>query len=235
MDEETEEETGVRVCPYCLHPFVAPATLGRPRVYCSPSCRQGAHRRRQSAPERPPAPDEELLDLALDMQEEVRRFVRLFSSPDAVGTAPLTSASRVRRALDALTAASVHRARDGRIPWDAIGSALGISPERARKTYAPGVREPRPVPPPRGAPPEAAVADADSLASALSALRDASRLSQGELARRMSVSPSHVSRMLSGRRVPRWHLVEDFVLACGGDPRPFRALWARQTRGRDAG
>jgi hypothetical protein len=53
----------------------------------------------------------------------------------------------------------------------------------------------------------------------------ASRLSQREVARRAECSPSYLSRILSGERVPTWEWTASIATACGGDPALLRELW----------
>ncbi|MGW7003688.1 helix-turn-helix domain-containing protein [Streptomyces sp. NPDC054933] len=64
------------------------------------------------------------------------------------------------------------------------------------------------------------------LASALSHLQRGSRQTVRALAEAIDVSPSYVSRVLSGERVPSWHVAQALALACGSNPDPLRSLWS---------
>ncbi|RRR83166.1 XRE family transcriptional regulator, partial [Streptomyces sp. RP5T] len=41
----------------------------------------------------------------------------------------------------------------------------------------------------------------------------------------MGCSPSFMSRILSGERVPTWTLTRKFAQACGADPAVLRTVW----------
>lgn len=64
-----------------------------------------------------------------------------------------------------------------------------------------------------------------SLAGALSFLLRHSGLAIKEAADRSRLSPSYVSRILAGERVPAWSSVQVLVRVLGGDPLDLYALW----------
>lgn len=64
-----------------------------------------------------------------------------------------------------------------------------------------------------------------ALASALSFLQRASSTTRRELAAAAGVHPSYVSRILSGERLPSWHVVKDLCRYCKTDPSDLRPLW----------
>ncbi|MER7671314.1 helix-turn-helix transcriptional regulator [Kitasatospora sp. NPDC096128] len=66
---------------------------------------------------------------------------------------------------------------------------------------------------------------AAKLASALSFLHRRSRRSSRELAADAGVSPSFVSRVFAGERIPSWQVAGALVRAAGGEPADVRPLW----------
>ncbi|WP_169314286.1 helix-turn-helix domain-containing protein [Streptomyces piniterrae] len=117
----------------------APARPGRRPEYCSAQCRQSFHRLKQqrNRTAADPARDEALLDLTLDLQEEVRHVVRLAAMDgDAEGAiAAVQSAARMKAQIDAVTAGLVQQARARGVRWEAVGRALNVSPETARRVH----------------------------------------------------------------------------------------------------
>ncbi|MFC1401512.1 MULTISPECIES: helix-turn-helix transcriptional regulator [Streptacidiphilus] len=63
------------------------------------------------------------------------------------------------------------------------------------------------------------------LSSAMSHLQRSSTSSIRALAEVVGVSPSYVSRVLSGERLPSWKLTKTLAEACQGDPDHLRPLW----------
>ncbi|WP_433890911.1 helix-turn-helix domain-containing protein [Streptomyces sp. CA-111067] len=229
-------------------------TSGRPAAYCGTLCRQAAYRRRRRADtvadagvaatvEPVPggtAADAVVRELAQDMLEEARHLLRVLDRPDAPLLDPVEQAVNLNRAVEALTAALVGRARRGRVPWGRLGPALSMQPDTARRAFradivgrriagAKGPQAPGPAaPPPRPPAPEAATAANRSrshLAPVLSRLQRASRMPLRALAARLGIDPSQASRILSGERFPSWHLTERFARACGADPMVLRKVW----------
>ncbi|MGW3954043.1 helix-turn-helix domain-containing protein [Streptomyces sp. NPDC004752] len=75
----------------------------------------------------------------------------------------------------------------------------------------------------RACPPPAA--GHGDLASVLSSLQRASGLSLRALAGRSSLSPSYLSRLMSGERFPSWKNTAALARACGADPEVLRKVW----------
>jgi transcriptional regulator with XRE-family HTH domain len=75
---------------------------------------------------------------------------------------------------------------------------------------------------------EAAGPAFNKLASVLSMLARASELPLQDLARRSGCSPSYLSRILSGQRVPSWKITDGLARACGADPAILRKVWERE-------
>jgi transcriptional regulator with XRE-family HTH domain len=68
---------------------------------------------------------------------------------------------------------------------------------------------------------------AQQLAGALSHLHRECDKTIRALATEAGVSPSYVSRVLSGERLPSWQVTSKVATACGADPVELRALWER--------
>lgn len=251
-------------CRHCGNPMSPPKSQrGRPADYCGRACRQAAYRERQrqrggvgpGEAASPPLPDQSperllLLELAHDTQEELRHLVRLLSNSHQVSAAEILEYSvKVQRRLEAVTAGVVLMARRRRIPWEALGQILSISPETARHTYherlvqrrlgryapasasapAPGVdsevgeeaEDAAPVR--RPAPPT--LRATNQLAPVLSRLQSASGIPLRQLGLRTQVSASYLSRVLSGEKFPTWELTEKIALVLGADSEAVRKVW----------
>ncbi|MGW1364884.1 helix-turn-helix domain-containing protein [Streptomyces chartreusis] len=63
------------------------------------------------------------------------------------------------------------------------------------------------------------------LAPILSMLIRTAQLTNKEVSARIGCSPSYLSRILSGERVPTWPLTRKFAQACGADPQVLRTVW----------
>ncbi|GAA1273465.1 hypothetical protein GCM10009665_71510 [Kitasatospora nipponensis] len=167
----------------------------------------------------------------------------------------LELALQLQTQLDALTSGLVGHERSQRTTWARIGAALGMSEDTARHRFrddrvrrrlqqftrppsagretppaprllvpdSPQAPQP-PVSPPALLPTEAR-ASRNKLASVLSQAVRASNLSQREIARKSECSPSYLSRILSGDRIPTWRWTESVARACGTDPALLRGLW----------
>ncbi|MFD4955179.1 helix-turn-helix domain-containing protein [Streptomyces sp. NPDC058451] len=72
------------------------------------------------------------------------------------------------------------------------------------------------------------------LATVLSSLQRASGLSVRALAIRSNVSPSFLSRLMSGERFPAWKYVAAIARACGADPEVLRKVWEASNARRDS-
>jgi transcriptional regulator with XRE-family HTH domain len=71
------------------------------------------------------------------------------------------------------------------------------------------------------------------LATVLSSLQRASGLSLRTLAGRINLSPSFLSRIMSGERFPSWKHVAAIARACGADPEVLRRVWEASKARRD--
>lgn len=227
-------------CRYCDCELPEPPSTGRPPAYCSGRCRQAAYRARRTT-EVPTAPtashaDIRVREFAEDLLQESRHLLRLLSANDGSSLEPVQHAAQLAHTVDKLTAALVVRARSGNTPWELLGSALDMRPETARKTFrvarsgtprsaAPRTTDPVRSPSPSGGWSTAPAVPQSRLAPVLARLARISRLSQRELASRMDVSPTQLSRILSGQRFPRWELVERLARICGADPVVLRQVW----------
>ncbi|MDH2393634.1 helix-turn-helix transcriptional regulator [Streptomyces sp. HNM0663] len=187
-----------------------------------------------------------------DLQDDARVLLRQLSGDDPEEF--LHQAQQMRERLDCLTAGLVGRARLRRVTWSRIGQALTISEDTARHRYTDDyvlrrlrqVSRLRAIPkslsalysepsrhydaavPDDGAVPAAAEATGpayNSLAPVLSMLARASEIPLQDLAHRVECSPSYLSRILSGQRVPSWPITERLAQTCGADPAIVRKLW----------
>ncbi|MFG3229574.1 helix-turn-helix domain-containing protein [Kitasatospora sp. NPDC048194] len=206
------------------------------------------------APARADAPSMEdtLMEIVKDMQEELRQLARCLSATETPPEDALRRAVRMRAQLEGLTAGLVGLARDRRLTWSAIGDLLGIGEDTARHRFQPAyiarrlgqlVRfrqeapakpksrrshtEPAKTPPPTtdAAAAEPSRASYNRLAPVLSMLARSCDLPLQTIAKRTGCSPSYLSRLLSGERVPTWTMTERFAKACGADPLILRKVW----------
>lgn len=90
-------------------------------------------------------------------------------------------------------------------------------------------------PAPRGsaAAPALPLLAGQDLATVLSSLQRASGLSLRTLASRTGMSPSFLSRMMSGERFPSWQRTAALARACGADPEVLRRVWEAANARRD--
>ncbi|MFD4605363.1 helix-turn-helix domain-containing protein [Streptomyces sp. NPDC058464] len=197
--------------------------------------------------------DEILGEMIRDLQDDARVLLRQLNPEDTEQI--LEQVRQMRTRLDCLTAGLVGRARLRQVTWGRIGQVLNVSEDTARHRYTDDyiVRRLRQVghlpsvptslralyeEPARhvagGAagqdddlPDEAEAAGAayNRLAPVLSMLARASELPLNELARQARCSPSYLSRVLSGHRVPSWKIAERLARACGADPVVLRKVW----------
>ena len=70
---------------------------------------------------------------------------------------------------------------------------------------------------------------ADDLAPALSALQRASGHTLRAVAEQARLSPSYLSRIIAGERVPSWAVTARLARACGTTPAQLRPLWEKAT------
>ncbi|MFH7340689.1 helix-turn-helix domain-containing protein [Streptomyces sp. KHY 26] len=119
-------------------------------------------------------------------------------------------------------------------PVEDLAQVARLSGDRLRKKYDPTSidralttrHRPKPVTTPH---PAAAGTQlrhpGHRLASALSRMQNGSRCRQWELAERMGVHESYVSRMLSGERFVHWKYVKIICEMCGVEPERMKPLW----------
>ncbi|MEV5085947.1 helix-turn-helix transcriptional regulator [Streptomyces sp. NPDC056159] len=77
----------------------------------------------------------------------------------------------------------------------------------------------------QSAPAEASGAAFNRLSPILSMLIRTAQLTNKEVSSRIGCSPSFLSRILSGERVPTWNMTRKFAQACGADPEVLRTVW----------
>jgi AraC-like DNA-binding protein len=148
-------------------------------------------------------------------------------------------ADRLSSEVACFTAAAVHDARAAGASWSEVAQATGVSAERARARWSTDRvkrllrRRERQEPQPSAAVAVASdvvtseVSPAAKLAAALSYLQRASQLSVAEAARQADLSPSYVSRILAGERLPAWPVVHMLATIFGGSAADLRLLWER--------
>ncbi|MFC1413479.1 helix-turn-helix domain-containing protein [Streptacidiphilus sp. N1-12] len=178
--------------------------------------------------------------LTVQLQQEAERELHA-GTPDAI--AFLEKATRLKPELDDVIMLMVQQARDQKMSWSAIADIIGIGANTARDKYSAdraqrmlsrrqerlALPAPRPAtgtePVPRGETGPPTAGTATQLSRALIQLQRAAGVSVKEVAARVGVSPSYVSRILSGSRLPPWQTAERVILACAGDPGRLRPLW----------
>ncbi|MFJ4519204.1 helix-turn-helix domain-containing protein [Streptomyces sp. NPDC088770] len=162
----------------------------------------------------------------------------------------LERAEAIRRELDIYTAAAVQDARHRGEKWEAVSRAAHVAPETARARWGPERVDrmmvlhanekraaptrwrrpqlPRPADGPEmtdGFQETETLSPVSQLASALTHLQTASGLTIREVAESTMLSPSFISRVLSGDRLPTWDLVCSLTVLFGSDPAELRVLF----------
>ncbi|MET8646454.1 helix-turn-helix transcriptional regulator [Streptomyces sp. NPDC004074] len=235
-------------CRHCRQRFQRTSTTGRKQEYCTPACRRRAQRDRSRSPEEPV---DSPLPLARNIAESVQALAEqlLAAEYDEQNLAVLLRhAGELTREVDYYVCAAVHDARVKGASWEMVAAAGAVSTATARSRWAektvrrrlerraskqsgPRQRDPAsPTPPPRpDADQEQEEASdrpvATKLAAALSHLHRNSKLTIREVADRTDLSPSYVSRILSGDRLPTWPVVETLAALFDGDPNELAVLW----------
>lgn len=230
------------------------ARTGRaPRPPQSAARPKPATRTASAAPPNSAGQLEDLLgEVIRDLQDDARVLLRQLSGDDPEEC--LRQAQQMRVRLDCLTAGLVGRARLRQVTWSRIGQALTISEDTARHRYTDDyvlrrlrqVSRLRALPaslsalssgpsrhystssPNDGTIPAEAEATGpayNTLAPLLSMLARASEIPLQDLARRAQCSPSYLSRILSGQRVPSWAITERLAKTCEADPAIVRKSW----------
>ncbi|MFJ9461613.1 helix-turn-helix domain-containing protein [Kitasatospora sp. NPDC101447] len=183
---------------------------------------------------------------------QARRLQRLADSQDdrTGPCAELDLLDMLRRDLEALTTAVVLQARERKVTWAMVSEVLAVSPGTARSRWSPengsryllhhgdrqrtaaeaarrrGTGTRRRRAPGDHALPVGSPTDPEAqLTSALSHLQRSSGKSMSRIAEETDLSPSFVSRLISGERFPSWPTVQHLVTALGGEPEHVRPLW----------
>ncbi|MFE4518042.1 helix-turn-helix domain-containing protein [Kitasatospora sp. NPDC056783] len=233
--------------PSCGEVFQRPVKAGRPRQYHAVACQRQAQRQRDAAKAAARRPARAAGGMGQLVAEDMHMVAGRLLEAQA-RRAPLTVRLACVRDLrvdtDHYVAAAVNDARAAGAGWVEIAAALGVQPDSARRRWAPrrveqqlsrrSNRQAQPVP---GAAPVVPTqawrreAEAEPgprarlLASALTALQERSGVSLQEAAEMAECSPSYVSRILAGDRVPTWPVLLMLAEAFGGVPEELRLLW----------
>ncbi|MGW0313987.1 helix-turn-helix domain-containing protein [Streptomyces flavidovirens] len=160
----------------------------------------------------------------------------------------LEFAVRLENEVDCYTAAAVNDARSRGASWADVGVAAGVSADNARARWSAGAvrrllerragRQPLRLPrtphsqrPAANGGPGPSAAGGNGpvgrLAGALSYLQRTSQVSVAEAARQADLSPSYVSRILAGDRLPAWPVVHMLATIFDGSADDVRVLWER--------
>ncbi|MEV0281151.1 helix-turn-helix transcriptional regulator [Streptomyces sp. NPDC050610] len=237
-------------CAFCGTRFPQRAGPGRRKEYCDAPCRRRAQRVRDGHRVLVPSPARLWgQGIAEDLQLLATRLACAESGPRASLRVLLRMSDQLEDELACYRAAAVHDARGGGSAWEDIAAAAGVSAQTARARWGEAKvrrllarraheREPspprahrRPAPPDRGQAggPDAGapvpVLPTRALGAALSHLQRLSGVSVTEAARQADLSPSYVSRILTGERVPAWPVVHMLVTILGGKAPELRILW----------
>ncbi|MFD8381746.1 helix-turn-helix domain-containing protein [Streptomyces sp. NPDC059679] len=237
-------------CAQCGRRFRQRTGPGRKKDYCETSCRRRAQRLRDGEAAAAPSAGscgwgrqvaDDGLVLAARLAEAEREGVPLAEL--------LAHADRLSASVDCYVAAAVQDARAEGTGWAAVAQAAGVSVETARvrwnerkvkrllarRDQGPPLKH---AEPPRGAPggagrqspvPEVAGTGGArrQLAAALSELQRTSSVTLQEAARQAELSPSYVSRVLTGSRLPAWPVVYMLGTIFGGSAGDLKFLWER--------
>ncbi|WP_161790181.1 helix-turn-helix domain-containing protein [Streptacidiphilus carbonis] len=192
-----------------------------------------------------PALAGQAIDDIRDMQDALRQITRNVNQ-GGLAVEALPYVVDLERHLRQLTRTLTTLARDQRTPWRPIGRALGVSPDTARGNYRGDHADWRLS---RTASPRTPTASANTheqkvpdlhaepisagdfgpasnrLSPMLSKLARGSGLIGQTIADQVGCSPSYLSRVLSGDRVPTWSLTERLARVCNGDPDQLRRPW----------
>ncbi|AZQ32117.1 XRE family transcriptional regulator [Streptomyces cyaneochromogenes] len=233
-------------CRYCKRRFAQTSGPGRKKEYCTKDCRGKAQRERDG---RGQQHARTALPLGRRIAEHLQALSAALLEAEYDGR-PLEELLRcagdVSREVEYYVAAAVQDARNGGASWDQVAEAARISATTARTRWPENrvrerlkrraaersaVRQP-PAPPVED--PQAAEGNPLSqsaerasvkLASALSHLHRASDLTISKVADELSLSPSYVSRILSGERTPTWLVLCAMVELFDGEPEELKALF----------
>lgn len=224
--------------PWCKHcgGLLKPQQTGRPGEYCGTQCRQAARRKRQQqVPPDTTSLDKELLAGAKQLAAETDSLLTMLENNPS-SEEPLLSLVRIQQHHDKLLLKAATRAKQRNLSWERIGQILHMHKDSARHKF--GHRPSAPVSTPhstsapaRGTPdderPAASTATRSSnqLAPVLSHLQRASKLSLRAISERADISPSYLSRILSGERFPNWPVTARIARILGADTSALRKVW----------
>jgi transcriptional regulator with XRE-family HTH domain len=214
---------------------------GRKRVYCDAQCRRRFERERERQ-RRDQAKGGTIDRWALPLAQEVHGLAdELAAAEHRRDDLPkrLRLADRLQLAVEHFIAAAVHDARQDKAAWGQVAEAAGVSVEVARTRWSQSRveavltrqrrRSPRRSTSTRMSGPADVLPGHQSpllaLASALTCQFRASGLTMADVARKVGVSPSFVSRILTGEREPSWPVVHTLTTVLGGRPQELRHLW----------
>lgn len=233
-------------CRYCKQRFERTGKPGRKQEYCDPGCRRRAQRERSRSKEQPA---DGQLPLARNIAESVQALAEglLDAEYDEQDlTVLLRHAGELTREVEYYICAAVHDARMKGTSWDEVAAAAAVSRATARSRWAEKsvrrrlerraseqatVRQRDPASYPAPARPDGqdvaqpGERSASKLAAALSHLHRNSRMTLREVADRTALSPSYVSRIMSGERLPTWPVIETLAELFDGDPEELAVLW----------
>lgn len=214
--------------------------------------RQQPTTRRSSA-----AHDADVKQIAETLQNKASTALQLSKRPLPARPLDLVAeVRRMERDLNDLKAVAVRQAHEMGALWYEIGKVLSLDPGTARNRFSnekvaravairsslgagpmpqPAVRAPtlsrgdsRPAaddtPPPDASLPGH---PGYQLSTALSHLQRSAGMTGRTLAARLGISPSLLSRILLGKRPPKWRVVKEFAELCGADPDDLRPLYEK--------
>ncbi|MET9378843.1 helix-turn-helix transcriptional regulator [Streptomyces sp. NPDC002992] len=162
-----------------------------------------------------------------------------------LASAPLAEvmdlADRLQREMTCFVAVAAHDARAVGASWKDVAKATGSTVEVARARWNPGKVKrllkrraaeqalqgsfPSHVAVPGAGGGAEVNQPARKLAAALSYLQRISPVSIAEAARQADLSPSYISRILAGERLPAWPVVHMVATIFGGTAADVRLLW----------
>ncbi|MFM9700162.1 helix-turn-helix domain-containing protein [Streptomyces europaeiscabiei] len=230
------------VCRHCQERFAQSSGPGRKKEYCSIACRQKAQRERDGRLGQQRVRTAHPLGRRVAEDLQALAAALLEAEYDERPLAELLRyADEVTREVECYTAAAVHDARNRGTDWKQVAAASRVSTTTARNRWSESrvqarltrraqeravMRQPPPPSAVEGTPLSKAAERASAkLASALSHLHRSSRLTIKDVADQTSLSPSYVSRILSGERTPTWQVVCVLVELFGGDPTELSVLF----------
>lgn len=231
-------------CAQCQAPFEQRTGPGRRKEYCSRSCRRRAQRQRDG--QRASVPLATVpwgRDIAEHLHVLAARLVDA-EHERAPLQVLLEHAEHLAKEITYYRAAAVQDARRAGCGWEVVAAAACAEVETVRsrwgesalkRLFARRAREQRLVGPAGRQPPGQAGAAAQSaaktpcpahqFAAAMAHLQRASRVSLEEAARQADLSPSYLSRILSGKRLPSWPVAHMLVSIFQASPADVRHLW----------